>query len=287
VILTARSEGYCDLVRTNSVTVVDCITPATYTLLASTSGFCEGDAGVTFALDDTESGIKYRLYNGAVAVGSELSGTGSAATFTGTYSEGVYTAVSVADGTHCAVSMSGSHNISKNLLPTLEISQPADVCYNSGDIVFTVNQSSGLLTWISTSGGVVSGTNNEIVTFASGASTGTKAVTSQTYTNAPACYSAQVTKLAAVNLLPDNHTVTAGLRCGPGTVTLTASSTNALIDWYANVSGGTSLTTGASYTLEITTSTTYYVEARFEATSCVSTERIPLYTSTNECCHKP
>ncbi|MDR2449625.1 MAG: hypothetical protein LBD52_06670, partial [Prevotellaceae bacterium] len=41
VTLTTRSFGYCDLKRTNSITVADCITPATFTLLASASGYCE------------------------------------------------------------------------------------------------------------------------------------------------------------------------------------------------------------------------------------------------------
>jgi uncharacterized protein (TIGR02145 family) len=110
VTLTARRVVYCDLTVTNSVTVANCITPATFTLLASAASFCAG-AGVMFALSGTESGVQYQLYKGAQAVGEELPGTGGAATFSGTYAEGHYTAAAVGAGTHCAVSMSGAHTI--------------------------------------------------------------------------------------------------------------------------------------------------------------------------------
>lgn len=50
-------------------------------------------------------------------------------------------------------------------------------------------------------------------------------------------------------------------RCGPGPVTLTASSSNQMA-WYANPTGGTALATGATYSPNVTANTTYYVGAQ-------------------------
>jgi uncharacterized protein (TIGR02145 family) len=72
------------------------------------------------------------------------------------------------------------------------------------------------------------------------------------------------------NPLPDNPDVTGDSRNCPGTVTLNASSSGAVIDWYADVDEISTLYTGASYTPEIATSTTYYVQARVENTGCLS-----------------
>jgi hypothetical protein len=209
VTLTARSEGYCDLTKSKKVEVIDCFPSSTYDLVASAPGFCAGDAGVTFSLSRTEYGRSYELYKGATTV-TTLIGTGSAATFSGAQTEGIYTArvLASADG-YCEAEMSGSPTISRNSLPTAPtISQPVDVCFNGGSIVFTATGYTGSLTWVSTGGGSESGNS---VTFASGAATGTKAVTArsaQTYTNnAPTCYSAEVTQLASVLALPATPTL--------------------------------------------------------------------------------
>jgi uncharacterized protein (TIGR02145 family) len=77
----------------------------------------------------------------------------------------------------------------------------------------------------------------------------------------------------------------------PGTVTLSASSPGAIIEWYADAAATATLHTGATYTTpEILTSTTYYVQARIEHTSCLS-ERVPVLaeviTDTEACCSAP
>jgi uncharacterized protein (TIGR02145 family) len=289
VTLTARSEGYCDLPVTNNVTVIDCVTPTTYNLIASASGFCASDAGITFSLDDTQTGVKYRLYrDGTTAVGTELSGNGIAQTFSGSFKVGgTYTAKSVAESGYCAMLMTGSHPITANATPTepnITLSS-GNVCYNAGDLVFTATGYTGALVW-NANGGNESGNS---VTFVSGTSPDTKTVkaqSSQTYTNAQTCYSAEVTQTGTINALPNNPLVVAGERCGAGTVTLLASSSGAVIDWYADASGGTSLTTGPSYTPNISVTAPYYAEARFEVTGCVSA-RVPVSASVDACCTAP
>jgi hypothetical protein len=100
--------------------------------------------------------------------------------------------------------MTGSHTITSNPLPTAPQISANDVCLNGGDLVFTAADYSGSLTWVWADGGEIGGENNTSVTFA-GTLIGTKTVkaqTSQTYTNAPTCYSVEASKSAMVNALP-------------------------------------------------------------------------------------
>ncbi len=48
-------------------------------------------------------------------------------------------------------------------------------------------------------------------------------------------------------------------RCGPGSVTLTATGTGGILNWYNVLSGGTSLQTGGTYSPNVTGSIIYYV----------------------------
>jgi uncharacterized protein (TIGR02145 family) len=91
------------------------------------------------------------------------------------------------------------------------------------------------------------------------------------------------------NPLPANPAEKNGSRNCPGTVTLSASSSSAVIDWYADDVTTSILHTGESYTTpEIATSTTYYVQARVESTGCVSA-RVPVSATVNMegCCTAP
>jgi uncharacterized protein (TIGR02145 family) len=92
------------------------------------------------------------------------------------------------------------------------------------------------------------------------------------------------------NPLPDDPDVFGDTRDCPGTVTLSASSPGALIDWYVAADAASSFYTEASYTTpEIEESTTYYVQARFENTGCLSSARIPVLAEVNMagCCDLP
>jgi uncharacterized protein (TIGR02145 family) len=90
------------------------------------------------------------------------------------------------------------------------------------------------------------------------------------------------------NPLPANPDVTGDSRNCPGTVTLSASSSGAVIDWYADDVMTSTLHTGESYTPEIETSTTYYAQARVENTGCLSA-RVPVSATVNTegCCTAP
>jgi hypothetical protein len=89
------------------------------------------------------------------------------------------------------------------------------------------------------------------------------------------------TQTVTQNPLPANPAVTAGVRCGAGTVTVSATSSGAEIDWYTAATGGTSVSTGASYTPSVSTSTTYYAQARIVATGCISAARTAVLATVN------
>jgi hypothetical protein len=85
-----------------------------------------------------------------------------------------------------------------------------------------------------------------------------------------------------VNALPTNPIGVNNSRCGDGTVTISATSSGAVIDWYAAASGGSSVSTGTSYTTpNITATKTYYAQARISATGCVSASRTAVTATRN------
>jgi uncharacterized protein (TIGR02145 family) len=120
------------LTATSAPGAFTCIPSKVYELEASASTFCEGGAGVTFALSGTDKGASYELYRDdtpeAVAT---LEGTGSPATFSGSFGAGTYSARTVPDGGFCPAEMSGMHEVSEQPVPTIT-TQPAgnSVCSN-------------------------------------------------------------------------------------------------------------------------------------------------------------
>jgi hypothetical protein len=118
VTLTAHSTGFCDLEASKAVTVIDCIPFTAYDLEVSAYGFCEGDAGVIFALSGTDSGATYILIRDGASVVATLEGTGSAATFSNVVNmAGTYTARTAEQTQYCPAAMIGSIQVVSNPLP--------------------------------------------------------------------------------------------------------------------------------------------------------------------------
>lgn len=86
------------------------------------------------------------------------------------------------------------------------------------------------------------------------------------------CFSNFIPVTAQVNPRPAAPVVSGAQKCGPSTLTLTASGSNP-ITWYDSPSGGNVVTTGSSYTAFFNSTTTYYVET-FDGTC--SSLRIPV-----------
>jgi hypothetical protein len=102
--------------RTGAPGIINCAPATFYNLTASATAYCAGGS-VTFALENTTSGLTYQLYKNDVAV-DMLTGTGGAGTFTGAFAgAGNYAAWVEAEGIHCATQMSGTYTVSENSTP--------------------------------------------------------------------------------------------------------------------------------------------------------------------------
>lgn len=80
---------------------------------------------------------------------------------------------------------------------------------------------------------------------------------------------------AVVNAIPTITGTSPNSRTGTGTVALAATaSSGAVVDWYSASSGGTSLATGTSFTTpSISSTTTFYAQARIISAGCLSATR--------------
>ena len=91
------------------------------------------------------------------------------------------------------------------------------------------------------------------------------------------------TGTAVVNALPTVTGTTGGSNVGTGTVNLSGTaSSGATLDWYDAASGGNLLGSGTSFTTpSISSTTTYYAEARNTTTGCISTARTAVVATIN------
>ncbi|MDR3184951.1 MAG: hypothetical protein LBT49_06050 [Prevotellaceae bacterium] len=168
-----------------------------------------------------------------------------------------------------------------NAVPTVTSTTPASRC-GGGAVTLSAGASGGAtIDWYNASSG---GTR---LAQASGAYTTPSLSTNTTYyaearVAATGCVSSsRAVVTATVHLeYPGNPTVTAGSRCGTGSVQLSASSPGAVVDWYSEAKGGSVLPNGSGVnsftTPSLTTTKTYYAEARIAATGCKSLSRTPV-----------
>ncbi len=136
----------------------------------------------------------------------------------------------------------------------------------SGTVVISATSTSPITWWTASTGGIQVGSGINYTTPVISSTTTYYAQASQSGCNSP-----RVAVTAQINVTAP-PTVSTGSNCGPGTVTLTATSADS-ISWFAAASGGSALGTGTSFvTPSISTTTTYYAQA---GTSCLST-RVPV-----------
>ncbi|MBA3706595.1 MAG: PKD domain-containing protein, partial [Bacteroidetes bacterium] len=68
------------------------------------------------------------------------------------------------------------------------------------------------------------------------------------------------TNFITVNNTPNVPVTTGASRCGAGVVNLSASGSGGTLDWYTASTGGTLVTSGTTYSPNLSTSTTYYID---------------------------
>ncbi len=80
---------------------------------------------------------------------------------------------------------------------------------------------------------------------------------------------------ATINSIPTITSVSDDLICDSGSGTLSATASNGTIKWYTSITGGTEIASGATFsTPNVTTTTTYYVDATFDG--CITLTRTPV-----------
>ena len=253
--------------------VSNCIAPTT--TYSVTGGGCNSS---DIGLSNSQTGVSYQLYNGATAVGSPVAGTGSTISFGTQSTAGTYTVQTTATGGYCVATMTGSATIF-----TAVPSQPSTITgatnpasgtsqtYSVTNVAGTSYAWSFPSGWTQTAGGT---TNSVTVTV--GPTSGTISVIPS---NTCGSGTAQTLSVCTATI---TGTTPASI-CLSGTVSLgAAASTGATINWYAALTGGTSLGTGTSFiTPSISTTTTYYVDATDPIATCTSTARTSVIATVN------
>lgn len=132
----------------------------------------------------------------------------------------------------------------------------------------------GLVGYFKMDQGVADGTNTSISTLQNSVSGGANGTLNGFSLTTSSTTNFTTSATAAIS------SVTDGSRCGSGTVTLGANTTAGTINWYAALSGGTSLGSGTSFTTpSISTTTTYYVDVT--SSGCTSSPRTAVTATVN------
>jgi hypothetical protein len=117
VVATETAHG-CVSNMTGASTIVVNPLPATHTVTGG-GNFCAGGTGVNVAIDGSDAGVTYTLYNGSTMVGSAMAGTGSGLSFGAQNNAGNYTVMAADATTACSSNMAGSATVVANPLPSV------------------------------------------------------------------------------------------------------------------------------------------------------------------------
>jgi hypothetical protein len=163
----------------------------------------------------------------------------------------------------------------------------ADAPCGAEAVTLTASASGGTTTamtytWIIGGGAAQTTTANSYTTGPLPAST----TYSLSVKNVNNCESSAVSGFLILSDIPDAPTNgSADARCGPGTVTFSATAPDGCtIDWYSASSAGAVVSGGsgaASFAPSLTATTTYHAEARNTTTGCVSATRLAVTATVN------
>ena len=118
VTATSLTTGCMNTNSTDSVIVSVAPLPAAYTVTASAASFCAGGTGVHVYLGNGDATVNYQLYNGTVATGTAITGSGALIDFGPQTAAGIYT-VMATGGAGCTSEMTGRAAITINPAPTV------------------------------------------------------------------------------------------------------------------------------------------------------------------------
>ncbi|RYY37619.1 MAG: gliding motility-associated C-terminal domain-containing protein, partial [Sphingobacteriaceae bacterium] len=251
-------------------------------LAGSGNSVCSGSSA-TLNIVNPQAGLTYRWYNAA---------TNGTLLFTGTsYTTGPITAnttfyvEAMGNGGGCTSSTRASITVNATTPPATPVVTAADVdvCAGSTAMLSIASPVAGVTyNWYADAGRtnlLGSGNTFETPVINSNTTFYVEAVSGQCVSNATATVDVSVSSAPTAPAVADATPAT----CSNQAITLSVSNPDPdfTYRWYANAMGGTALSTGNTYTVTITASTTYYVEAVNE-TGCSSTTRTAVAVTVNE-----
>ncbi len=300
VIATNTGTGCANSMSGSSVVVINPL-PTAYTLTSVGTSYCAGGTGVVVGLSNSVSGVNYQLYVGSVATGSAVAGTGSAISFGAQTAGGVYTAVGTVAATACSANMLGSITITVNPLPgAFAVTGGGSYCAGGTGVLVGLSGSAAgisyqLMNGPATVGSPVLGTGSAL-SFGLQTTAGTYTVVA---TNTTTGCTSNMTGTATVNInpLPALFTITGGGNyCAGGTGVHVGLSGSVIGNTYQLYVGSTPVgapllgtglaldfgwqTTGGTYTVVATNSTTGCSSTMTGTTTVVVNALPTLYTVT-------
>ena len=122
-------------------TIVINLSPSKYNVTGGGS-YCSGGSASSVGLNDSEQGIRYRLYKNGTLIGSPITGTGNAISFGTQSSPGTYTVIATNTTLSCTLSMNGSATVILVQPPTtFHVSGGGNFCVGGNGISVNVDSS--------------------------------------------------------------------------------------------------------------------------------------------------
>ncbi len=281
VIATNTTSG-CTNLMTGSPSIIINPLPAAFTVTGG-GAYCEGSAGTAVGLSGSSVGISYQLYNGSMAVGSAVSGTGGALSF-GMQGTGSYVVVGTNTISGCTNAMSGSVTSVMNAAPVVNnVTGGGAYCAGGSGVAVGMDNTQTGVDYKLYRGGVLMTTvagNGGDISFGMQTISGTYSVVAMNTTTG--CTNAMNGSVAVImNAVPVAYTVTGGgAYCsGSGGVSVGLSGSAAsgsdisyqLYRGSAPVSGAVMAATGSAISFGMQTeSGAYAVVATNTVTGCTS-----------------
>ena len=277
VTATSLTTGCVNTNSTDSVIVSVAPLPAAYTVTASAASFCAGGTGVHVYLSNGDATVNYQLYNGTVATGAAITGSGALIDFGPQTAAGTYT-VMATGGAGCTSEMTGRAAITINPAPTVfSVTGGGNYCTGGTGAHIGMSGSQVGTTYQLTLGGSPVGSpaigSGSTLDLGLHTATGTYSVIA---TNTTGCVDTMTgTATIGINTLPVAQTVTGGGSYCSGsagvTVGLATSATGTKYQLYNGSSAVGGLVTGTGSALSLGTETaagTYAVTAVSDTTGC-------------------
>ena len=165
--------------------------------------------------------------------------------------------------------------------PVITSTTPASRC-DSGTVTLQAATNVGTLNWYdAATGGNLVGTGTSFTTPSLSSST-----TYYVESVNGVCSSSRSAVVVTINTTPTITSTTPATRCGSGSVTISATASAGTISWYDAPTAGTLLAFGTSFSPNVTSTTTYYVETTLNGCTSprtaviVTINNIPSITST-------